>query len=435
MNALRVAWRNILRKPRRAAITAAAVALNTAVLIFSYAMMDGMVAQLLHTATHTHIGDVQLHAPGYRADRSLYKSLPDPPALLSRAEEAGIDATPRSFGFGLVSRGTKSAGASFWGIDPVSEAATFELADKVERGAFLGETATGNVVLGRKLARSLMAGVGDELVAVVQAADGSLGNELYTVAGVLKSVGDDIDRSGILMHRADFDELFVAGGRVHEIALLSRDRSHGRERSADGIVALYQTEGETPAEEEIAAETPGVGQIPGVAETAVVAETWRQLLPTLSDMLNLSNASMAIFSFVFLLAAGLGVLNTMFMATHDRVRELGMLKALGATPARIIADVLVEAAVLATLAALAGGLLGAGAGLYFELSGGMDLSRWQGDSLTMSGVPFEPVYRFDVGVERVLLAVIAMSLACVAASLYPAIKAARLDPVKAMSHV
>ena len=397
-----------MRKPRRTAVTGVAVALNTAVLIITYAMMDGVIAQLVHSSRHTYVGDVQLHAPGYRADRSIYRSLPEPQALLDRAAAAGFGAAARSFGFGLVSCGAKSAGASYWGIDPAAESSTFELAGKLRRGRFLPGRAQAEVVIGRRLARSLQADVGSEIVAVVQAADGSLGNDLFQVAGILQSVGEEIDRSGILMHREDFDRLFVAGGRVHEVALL------GNGTAPEEVAALYAGPEET-------------GE-------ALVAETWRELLPTLSDMLNLSGASMGIFSVIFLLAAGLGVLNTMFMATHDRVREFGMLKALGTRPRRIVGDVLVEALVLSGFAALTGAVLGSGVSLYFQASGGLDLTRWQGESLTMSGMPVAAVYQFSLHPARVATAVVTMSAVCAAAALFPALKAARLDPVAAMTH-
>ena len=407
MRSLAIAWRNIMRKPRRTAVTVAAVALNTAVLIFTWAMMDGMIGQLVHSSRHTYIGDVQLHAPGYRADRSIYKSLAEPRSLLDTAEAAGLGAVARSFGFGLVSCGAKSAGASYWGIDPAAERGTFELAGKLRQGRFLPAGARSEVVIGRRLARSLQADVGSELVAVVQAADGSLGNDLFRVAGVLGSVGEEIDRGGILMHREDFDRLFAAGGRVHEVALL------GRGAPAEEVAALYAG----PEEEQV-----------------LVAETWRELLPTLSDMLNVSGASMGIFSAIFLLAAGLGVLNTMFMATHDRVREFGMLKALGTRPRRIVGDVLVEALVLSGLAAVIGAVLGSGVSLWLEISGGLDLTRWQGESLTMSGMPIAPVYQFSLDPARVAAAVVSMSAVCAAAALFPALKAARLDPATAMTH-
>ena len=172
-------------------------------------------------------------------------------------------------------------GASFWGVDPAAEGAAFELPNKLQEGEFLAADAKKTVVIGRKLAKSLQAKVGSELVTVVQAADGSLGSDLYKVVGILGALGEEIDRGALLMHRGDFDELFVASGRVHQIAI------NGKEKvPAEEIVSF------------IASHANG---------DRIQAETWRELLPALSDMLNVSDASMVIFAFVFLLAAGLGV--------------------------------------------------------------------------------------------------------------------------------
>ena len=123
------------------------------------------------------------------------------------------------FGYGLLSRGTKSAGASFWGVDPTRERAVFELPNRLSAGNYLEGQPQGKVVLGQKIAKSLGAAIGDELVAVVQAADGSLGNELFYVAGVFKTAGANIDRAAAVMHRDDFNRLFSTEDRVHEIAL------------------------------------------------------------------------------------------------------------------------------------------------------------------------------------------------------------------------
>lgn len=402
------ASRNIMRNPRRTAVTVTAVALNTAVMIFIFAMSDGLFAQLIYSSTHTYVGDVQLHAPGYRFDRSIYNSLPEPDSLLQTAMTAGFSATARSFGTGLVSSSANSSGASYWGIDPKSEKITFEIAQKIQHGRFLSDEPQKEVVIGQRLAHSLSAEIGSEIIAVVQAADGSLGNDLYTVAGILKSVGSKIDRGGILMHSADFDHLFVAGGRVHQIALLAGE--HGTPEGAANLYDRHQK------------------------NKSLVVESWRELLPALSDMLVLQEASIVIVAFIFLLAASMGVLNTMFMATHDRVYEFGMLIALGTRPWRIVRDVLMEALLLGTVSAFFGALLGGAVSFYFQTTGGMDLTTWQGNSLEVSGIIYDPVYQFALNPARILTAVLSMCTMCMLASLFPAIKAACLNPVAALTH-
>ena len=103
-------------------------------------------------------------------------------------------------------------------------------------------------------------------------------------------------------------------------------------------------------------------------------------------MLVLQEASIVIVAFIFLLAASMGLLNTMFMATHDRVYEFGMLIALGTRPWRIVRDVLMEALLLGTVSAFIGALLGGAVSFYFQTTGGMDLTTWQGNSLEVSGI-------------------------------------------------
>ena len=124
------------------------------------------------------------------------------------AKENNIGMVERSYGFGLISSGTKSAGTQFWGIDPESELKYFDFVNHIDEGNFLTKTSLKKVVLGNKLARSLAAELGTELVIFVQGADGSLGNELFYVTGILGNVADNIDRGAAIILRDDFDILF-----------------------------------------------------------------------------------------------------------------------------------------------------------------------------------------------------------------------------------
>ena len=405
MSVLRVAWRNNWRNSRRTAITLTAISLNVAILIVSYAFMLGFFDHTISNATNMVTGEAQIHHPGYLTDRSMYKDVPEPETVLGRLETAHVPAALRSYGYGLAAVGIKSAGALFWGVDPRTERAVFDLADNMASGRFLNEAPEKGVVLGRKLARSLKARPGSEVVVVVQAADGSLGNELYTVTGILKAASETIDRTAAVIHRSDFEELFVSGGRVHEIALNSR--------------------GAFPLER--------LAELGAAAAPGSEVKTWRELMPMLSDMINMFGVGIWIFGLIFFLAAGMGLLNTMLMATFERVREFGLLKALGTTPWRIVRDVSAEALVLGFLSTLIGGVAGlVGALILAEY--GLDMTVF-GGGFTVVGVAFDPVWRATVTVESVVLPVMVMWLVSLAASIYPAVLAARLDPVKSMAHV
>lgn len=402
MSVLAFAWRNLWRNRRRTMITIGAVVLSTFVLVVGQALMAGLLDGAVRNATDLSVGEVQIHAPHYLRERSFYDAIEDPGAVLRRLRAADLAAVERSYGQGLAAAGTRSAGALFWGVDPTRERAVFELARHVERGTFLGPTPAGGVVLGRKLARSLGVDVGDEVIALVQAADGSLGNEIYRVTGILKAVGDTIDRSAALLHQADFASLFVSGGRIHEIAVAGRD--------AESAAALRPI---------VAAAAPGAD-----------VRTWRKLLPLVADMLNMMDASLWIFGTIFFLASGLGVLNTMLMATHERTHEFGVLKAIGTSPGRIVRDVAVEALLLGIVGTLVGAALAAAASLWLE-GHGIDTRRFAGET-SFAGVAFDPIWRAALGRDALVAPVAILWATCVVAALYPAILAARLDPVEAM---
>ena len=245
--------------------------------------------------------------------------------------------------------------------------------------------------------------MGAEIIVVVQAADGSLGNDLFRVTGILEAIGSKIDRSGALIHQDDFDELFATGGSVHEVAFNTR-----------GALA------------------------PGALEKVLVAvapgaeiKSWRELLPVISDMSNMIGAAIWILSAIFFLAAGLGVLNTLLMATHERVPEFGALKALGTSPFRIVCNMAAEALSLALIGTLLGGSVGVAAARLLEIYG-IDTTSLAGADVTLGGVTWNPIWRAMLTFEGVLVPVTLMWVVCLIASLFPAAIAARLDPVEAM---
>jgi len=402
---LRIAWRNLHRNRRRTAITFAAVSFSTAMLVASYALMIGWTSVMEKSVTDLSVGEVQVHHPDYRSERSLYDTLDGAETILQAAAGEGLAASARSFGYGLLSSGARSAGGQFWGVSPEAESAVSDLAANLASGSFLTSQPQRTVVLGRKLARTLGAGIGSELVVVVQAADGSMGNDLYTVAGILKGVGESLDRSLALIHRRDFEELFVFPGAVHEIVVNSRGTS-----APEDTAALL---------------------LPAASGSEVV--TWRELMPTLSQMFDSMIASVIIFGAIFLLAAGVGVLNTMMMATYERIPEFGLIKAMGASPWRILREIAAEALILGFIGSLAGGAAGILVTLRFQRHP-LDLSMFV-DQLDFMGIAVSSEIPFTLTAGSVAGPVLSMWAVSVLAALWPAARAARMKPVEALRHV
>ena len=404
MKITKLSWRNLWRNPTRTNVTILAVSLCIAVLIIFQSMIVGLIEKAKFTTTNLVIGEVQVHAEGYLDDRSIYKSLQNTEEIHLIAKENNIGLVERSYGFGLISSGTKSAGTQFWGINPESELQHFDFANHIDKGNFLTNTSLKKIVLGRKLASSIAADIGTELVVFVHGADGSLGNELFYVAGILKNMADNVDRGAAMILREDFDILFSANNLIHEIALNSKGRFESEE-----IQKLLS------------------------ARTADVdVETWQQLMPTIALLTEKMSVFMrTFFSLIFGIAASLGVMNTMIMSTYDRMREFGIIRAIGTTPWRILKQVSLEAILLTTIASVIGAVVGLSVALYFQKYG-FDVSG--GGNMSFGGVVMDPVWKASVSVGIVLLPVVLLMLVSIVASIYPASIAARIKPVEAIHY-
>jgi len=404
MKIIKVSWRNLWRNPIRTNVTISAVAICIAILIIFQSMIVGLIEKAKFNTTNLIIGEVQIHAEDYFDDRSIYKSLQNIEEIHSVAKENNIGLVERSYGFGLISSGTKSAGTQFWGINPESELHHFDFANHIDKGNFLTNTSLKKIVLGKKLASSIAADIGTELVVFVQGADGSLGNELFYVSGILKNVADNIDRGAAMILREDFDILFSTNNLIHEIALNSKGRLESEE----------------------------IQKLVSAKTTGVDVETWQQLMPTIAMMTEKMIVFMrTLFSLIFGIAASLGVMNTMIMSTYDRMREFGIIRAIGTTPWRILKQVSLEAILMTIFASIIGVVIGLSVALYFQKYG-FDVSG--SGNMSFGGVVMDPIWRANVSVGIVFLPVVLMILVSTVASIYPASIAARIKPVEAIHY-
>jgi ABC-type lipoprotein release transport system permease subunit len=405
MTLIKMAWRNLWRNPRRTLITLFSMTFGLTMMIVGYALMDGMLNQMVHYATVLGTGHVQVHHPDYLEDHSLYDSMSNPETILKDVSGTGLgSASPRVLATALVSSGQQSAGGQLWGVDPDLESSVTELYKHLETGTWLAPGAREQVVLGRNLARTLSVGPGDEIVVLTQAADGSLGNALYTVSGTLKSIGEGLDRGGVIMHIQDLSELLVMDGEIHEIAIRLNEPNELESASLTLSKALDQE--------------------------AYKVEDWKQLFPELAEYLRLSSSSMVIILFVIFAVASLGIVNTQLMSLFERTREVGIMRALGLGPLSVIWLVLFETVFLALMAAVAGGVAGILWSLRLE-NIGWDIS-WMGGSFDFIGVAFDPHMYATLTPAAVIDSIAVMFIVVLVASLYPLFRAARISPVDAI---
>ena len=164
-----------------------------------------------------------------------------------------------------------------------------------------------------------------------------------------------------------------------------------------------------------------------------LVRTWSETDPQTAQMAGFQTLSIGIMLFLFYGVAGLGILNTMLMAVFERTRELGLLQALGLKPGRIRRIVIAESAMLGLLATATGGTLGFAA-QYWMVNTGMDMSV-NGKGLEYMGLTLDPVIKGTYDVPTTVFTLVFVFVVCVGASVWPAFRATRMNPVDAMRTV
>jgi putative ABC transport system permease protein len=204
----KVGWRNLGRNKRRTLIAAAGLGFGYFAVVFMVGWADGLKAEMIENGTGLLSGQIQIHSRDYRPERSLYETIggdagTDVGALLSEAvaDPEVVAATPRVYAGGLVSSGQSTSAGMLMGFDPEREPKVSRILTGLTEGR-LPESDKKEIVIGSEMARQLGVGAGAALVLVAPAADGSMGNDIYTVAGIFRTGMAELDATYALVPSA-----------------------------------------------------------------------------------------------------------------------------------------------------------------------------------------------------------------------------------------
>ncbi|HMV68478.1 MAG TPA: FtsX-like permease family protein, partial [Myxococcota bacterium] len=322
--------------------------------------------------------------------------------IVARPGVTGV--AERVYGPALLGGDERTTGAQVIGLLPGREATFRPFLRQIVDGRWLGDAQAGEVVLGEALADTLDVGVGDHVVAVTQSADGSMGNALYEVVGTIRTGSPLVDRSGVMMHLGDAQALLALEGRAHEITVLG---AADDDATVDALKASV-----APAAPDL------------------LVRTWYEVDPGTADLFGIQAIALSIFVSLFMAIAAVGVVNTLLMSVLERTREIGVLRALGVRPGRLVALVVTEALLIALLAILGGGLVG-GLGDAWLIVRGVDLTV-AGKGMQSASVQFDAVLRGRLTAWGVVYPVISVLTFSFLASLWPAWRVARLEPLDAI---
>ena len=410
----RIGLRNLGRNPKRTILTALGLAVGFFTSVVMVGWTQGLMNEMVDNATGLVGGQIEIHDAEFLPERSLYDTIGgrdgiDVEQLVAQVseDERIIAAAPRVYAGGLLSSGDATLAGMLMGVDPEREVALSRFLDDLVTGR-LPQPGRNELVVGTEMARQLESDIGDEVVVVAPGADGSMGNDLFTLVGTYRTGLVEIDSAFAVLPVQDLQALVVLDeSRIHEVVVSTEDPWLAEEVAA---VVAATLEGEMP----------GAAVIP-----------WTELTPAIVEY----TALVDVFYFVIIVIvfglAIFGVANTMLMATYERRREFAVMLAVGTTPRGVVQSVLYEAAALG-LFSLALGVAITWPVMVWWHNAPPDLTGLVGD-IEMMGSVVSLTMRVEYDMGFTAMAAAALMLTALLSALYPALRASRVPPADILS--
>jgi len=387
--------------------------------------VDGMNAMLIENGTRLMVSQIQIHGDGYLPERNMHHTIggdggTDVAALLAQVDASPdvVASSPRLFGGGLVSSGDQTQAALLLGVDPDRESRVSMLLDNLEgRPPAPGSL---EIAVGAEMGRQLGLSLGDELVVVAPAADGSLGNDLFTLVGFFRTGTPMLDANYAILPLSELQWLMAFDpGRIHEVAV-TVTRPWDTRAIQSALSLALDTDRYGDGDGDGAAAAP-----------ALDVRTGEQLRPELAESVALMDSMYFIIVSIIFGMAVFGVANTMIIGTFERKREFAVVRAIGTTAASVGRTVVYEGFILGLLSLLAGALLTAPIMVWWH-NAPPNLA-WMVGSFTWAGSVWQPVLRVEYSVKAPLVSALALFLTALFAAVYPAWKATRVPPADALA--
>jgi ABC-type lipoprotein release transport system permease subunit len=403
---LRLAWRNLWRNHRRTLIMLLAIVLGTWAMIFMTALMRGMVSQMVADGISVLPGHVQVHHPDYRDDPSIANLIAISDEELSERFGSSADFLAWATRIrvpAVITSEYESRGVTLLGVDPLQERGlTFVDYDAVE-GRFLESADDTGVVIGRKLATTLNTKVGKRIVLMSQDPENEIADRGFRVVGLFDANVQAYEEAYVFAGKTTIQKMLRVGDQVSELFVLGDDFRD--------VEAEYNKT---------------VELIDGRAEV----KRWIELDAYLGTMLSVMDGFVLVWIIVIFLALSFGLVNTLVMAVFERVREIGLMLALGMRPIYILGQIIVESLLLLAIGLAIGTVLAWAA--VQPMKDGVDLSI-VGEGMEMWGM--SSVLYPELLLSDVILANVVVLVLGFLASLSPAWRAAQYEPIEAITKV
>ena len=403
----KMAWRNLWRNRRRTYITLSAIVFGVFMAILMMAMQDRNWDDMIRLAARLGAGHVTIQHPEYLDSPTLTRTVQGTDRLkrLVAEDERVVRVVERITGFNLLSTARENIGAGFIAVAPEQEdEETLSFIEAIVEGEFFSSSTDGGIILGEKLASNLDVELGSKVVYTLTDKEGEIVSALARVSGIVRTGSPSVD-AGISLLPIDTVREVVgfAPDEAIQIAAFVDDQ-----RVSDAVVTDLDAR---------------------VSDDAAVL-AWHELQPDLAVFIAMKVGGSVVMTLILAALVAAGIFNTLFVSVMERLREFGIMLAVGFSPGQLFGLIMLESAWLAVIGLTAAAAVTIGPYLYLA-STGIDISAMiPADQVEIAGVGMSTTLRVGIYGKNVALIGVSALAAILLSGVYPAWRAGRADPVE-----
>ena len=411
----RIAYRNLLRYSRRTMLTSTLIIIGIVAVLLFIAIAGSFKQLMVGQITDSMLGHLQVHRKGYVAsiDNSPLnlnlktRQVINLKEILKDYDKITAYSTRLKFG-GMLSNFTETSNIRLNGINPEMELQTVPLLSQRVKGKEETEGAPslnqGQIWIPETLAKGMKLKIGMQVVLVATNQDGSVNGVPLVVSGIVGAMTGPGGRDGYLNIKDAYQLLRIKGEEVNEIAI--------RLTSLSVMKPVFSS---------LKKQLSGFKNEKG--KPIFESHTWEKLTPfsNIAKIIDL----LTLFVKIILIAIVLvSIMNVMLMAVYERIREIGTIAAIGTSPRKIWSLFLMEGLFLGFFGAVVGSLISLGI---------IQVLNWK--TIAMSfGRQNTLILEPSIATSEVLVTALIVIGISALASLQPAVKASKLEPVDALRH-
>jgi ABC-type lipoprotein release transport system permease subunit len=372
-------------------------------MIFMTALLRGMVDDMLTQGIHNLPGHIQVQHPAFLDDPSVVNSIAEPDSEF-RASLDRLGAVRWSTRIkvpAVIASERETRGINLIGIEPAAEDDISGLPALMDTGRFLESDQDQGLIVGARLAERLETRLGKRVVIMSQDPANNIRERGFRIVGIYRAKLPELEEFNVYAARDTLQQLLHIEGRVSQIIVVGDDYRD--------IEPLYQ-------------------RLRQLLPATLEARAWYQIDSYLAAMFKMMDGFVLVWIIIIFLALSFGLVNTLVMAIFERVREIGLILALGMRPGLIVYQILLESLLLLLIG------LAIGNGIAYAsikpLQGGLDISA-VAEGMAMMGAS-SVLYPKLLAADMILANVVVIVLGIVT-SILPAWRAARLDPLRALN--